>query len=62
MSDHNDLVQNFLSNPKISDWAKAALMAALEIDPSQAAHDAEQLSRVLDDLNFEAILRQKGAA
>ena len=62
MTNHNDLIQNFLSNPEISDWAKEALLAALKVDPSQAADDAEQLSRVLDDLNFEAILRLKGAA
>ena len=62
MMKNNDLIQNFLSNPEISDWAKVALLAALEVEPSQAAHDAEQLSRVLDDLNYEAILRLKGAA
>lgn len=61
MTDHNDLIQNFLSNPEISDWAKEALLAAQEIDPSRAAEDAEQLSRVMDDLNYEEIQRLKGA-
>lgn len=62
MMKHNDLVQNFLSNPEISDWAKEALLEALKGEPAQAALDAEQLSRVLDDLNYEAIIRMKGAA
>ena len=58
----NDLIQNFLKNPEISMWAKEALLAALEIEPSQAAKDAEKLSQTLDDLNYETLIKQKGAA
>ena len=62
MIKHNDLIQNFLSNPEIRDWAKEALLEAIQVKPAQAAKDAEQLSRVLDDLNYEAVMRVKGAA
>jgi|GEM_PF-2001013 len=41
-------IEEILANPSASFWLRSALLAALSLDPVDAANDAELLARLLD--------------
>lgn len=52
-------IVKILDDPAASYWLKAALVMALERDPVDAAHDAENLAATLRE-RCDAVLKQGG--
>jgi hypothetical protein len=48
-------VERILADPAASHWLKAALLAALERDPVDAANDAEALAQALEERAAEIL-------
>jgi len=59
---HDRAVLEACQDPCATSWFKAAARSALERDPVDAAHDAEELARLLSERSERILAEGLGAA